>query len=385
MTKMTKLSAGTFAAVITPVILLAQAPAVVEPRQELTGIIQGFLEKTASDDWDDLEKLPRIRWTSPLTALQNCLPDGNCYARQGTATFAGKTFATIGAGARTFAVSLYLRNASSPLGEAAVLSALRADGFAVDLVRCPTPGQPGGTNWYRLRGPNSNPGVLSIQTSCNGSACEGFIVSRGESLPSLQANQVRLYSEACGPGADRKPVSTSSPHEVLAQTLASLIPPASMTALYDWKTFLAMKTQVQWASYGVTKSPLTFLGDPNPYSVSGAVTYSGRRYNPMASGSETQVKVVYFQEGGLHSQGEDLLGVLRSLGFAVQLARCGPVYTGSTNNWYRVTRATTRPVMLQRSIRRDGNQLQDSYALRFDGTLPTRDARDRDPGAAGCE
>jgi hypothetical protein len=31
---------------------------------------------------------------------------------------------------------------------------------------------------------------------------------------------------------------------------------------------------------------------------------------------------------------EDLLGVLRGKGLEVKLARCGPVYTESINNWY---------------------------------------------------
>lgn len=366
-------------------ILLAQAPDVAKPEGELIGIIQGFLDKTFNNGWDSVEKLPRIRWTSPAAELKDCLPDGNCYARQGAANLGGRNITAVAAGARTFAVSLYLRNPSSPFGEEAVLAALRTASFTAELARCPASGQPGGTNWYRLRSPKSNPGVLSIQTSCNGRACEGFVVSQGENLPPLQANQVRLYSEVCTAGADRKPVSTLLPHEVLARTLASLIPLASVPALYDWKAFLAMKTQVEWAPHGVTKSALTFLNDPNPFSTSGSVAYAGRRYNPMASGSETQVRVVYFAEGGLHSQPEDLLGVLRAQGFAVQLARCGPVYTESTNNWYRVTSEKTRPVMLQQSLRRDGSQFQGSYALRLDGTLPARDPRDRDPGAAGCQ
>jgi hypothetical protein len=54
--------------------------------------------------------------------------------------------------------------------------------------------------------------VLSIQNSCNGKPCEGFVVSQGEALPPVQANQVRLYSEQCGTGADRKPISTVLPH-----------------------------------------------------------------------------------------------------------------------------------------------------------------------------
>jgi hypothetical protein len=40
--------------------------------------------------------------------------------------------------------------------------------------------------------------------------------------------------------------------------------------------------------------------------------------------------------------------------------------------------------MLQQSIRYKGNQVQDTYQLRLDNTLPARDPRDREPGVAGC-
>jgi len=76
--------------------------------------------------------------------------------------------------------------------------------------------------------------------------------------------------------------------------------------------------------------------------------------------------------------------VLYEKGLTVKLVRCGPVYTESTNNWYSATSSATRPVMILQSIRYDGNQAQDSYALRIDGTLPARDPRDRNPGTGGC-
>jgi hypothetical protein len=117
---------------------------------------------------------------------------------------------------------------------------------------------------------------------------------------------------------------------------------------------------------------------------SGHVSFSGREFSLLASGTPTQVKVIYFDEGGMHPRGEHLLGVLYEKGFTVQLVRCGPIYTESTNNWYRVTGARTRTVMLKQSIRHDGNQVQDSYELRLDGSLPARDQRDRDPSINGC-
>lgn len=105
----------------------------------------------------------------------------------------------------------------------------------------------------------------------------------------------------------------------------------------------------------------------------------------LASGTPTQVKTIYFDEAARHPRAEDLLGTLRAKGFAVQLVRCGPVYTESINNWYRVTSMQTRPVMLKQSIRLDGKQVQDVYELRLDASLPKGDPRDRNPGVGGCQ
>jgi hypothetical protein len=127
------------------------------------------------------------------------------------------------------------------------------------------------------------------------------------------------------------------------------------------------------------------LGDPNPYSQSGSATYASRQYHVVASGTRAQVLMIQFEEARLHPAGENVLGALRAIGFMVRLARCGPVYTESTVNYYRVSSSGTRPIVLKQSIRRDGNQFQDSYDLRVDDTLPQRDSRDRDPGSSRCQ
>jgi len=129
----------------------------------------------------------------------------------------------------------------------------------------------------------------------------------------------------------------------------------------------------------------SFKNDPNPAAQSATLTLAGRKFSVLASSSAEQVKTVYLEEMGMHPLGEHMLGVLYSKGPQVQLARCGPSYTESTNNWYTVKSAATRPVMLRQSIRYDGNQVQDSYELRLDNTRPKRDPRDRDPGVAGCQ
>jgi hypothetical protein len=288
----------------------------------------------------------------------------------------------IATGARTIVSFIYFRNAAVPLGESAIVAALKQKGFSATLARCPVPGTIGGTNWYRLEGKASEPGYLSVQTSCNGRPCEGFSVSRGTELPALQPNQLKLYSEKCSAAAsDRKPVSTVMPHEQLAQIFVTLIPAASGAAFYDWKTLTTLLPAVQWSPGG----PKNFDPSvPNPWNLSGQMRMSGREFSVQGSGSQTQVKTISFDENGMHPRGEDLLSSLRAQGFEVKLARCGPVYTESTNNWYNVTSAKTRPIMLKQSLRMDGKQVQDTYELRLDATLPKRDPRDRDPGVSGC-
>ncbi|MEZ5356281.1 MAG: hypothetical protein R2762_26905 [Bryobacteraceae bacterium] len=365
---------------------LPAARAAGKPEDALAAVIRAFLDKNLSTDWAGVEKLPGIRWAPlPPTALQNCLPDGGCFTRQGAAILGGRKIAVVATGARTIVSNVYLRNVTAPFGEAAVLAALREASLSTELARCPVnAASGGGTNWHRISGAAVNTGIVSIQTSCSGKPCEGFVLTGGSQLPPLQPNQVRLYTEQCSaPEADRKPVSNLLPHEQLAHTLAALIPPAG-GSLPDWKAMAAVPAGIEWQAGGPKKTDLSFRNDPNPMAQSAQTVVAGRRFSVMASGSPTQVKTLYFDEGGMHPKGEHMLGVLYTLGFAVKLARCGPVYTESTNNWYSITSAKTQPAMLRQSIRYEGNQVQDAYELRLDGTLPARDPRDRNPGVNGC-
>lgn len=362
------------------------AHAAGKPEDELAAALKAFYSQSFTADWSGLEALPGIQWAPlPPTELKNCLPDGGCFSRPGKASIGGRNMIAVASGARTIVANLYLRNATAPFGEAAVLAALGGVGLSTELARCPVPGTPGGTNWYRVNGAGVNAGVFSVQTSCNGRPCEGFALSQGEELPALQPAQLKLYSEQCSaPPADRKAVSSVLPHEALAGMIAALIPPAAGPALSDWRALAALPTGIE-----LLASPkpwdLTFKNDPNPIAQSGNLALASRKFSVLASGSAEQPKTIYLDEMGMHPRGEHMLGVLYTKGFQVQLARCGPVYTESTNNWYTVKGAASHPVMLRQSIRYDGNQVQDSYELRLDNTLPKRDPRDRDPGVGGCQ
>lgn len=356
----------------------AQAPAA----DQFAAVVKAWVGMGQPTDWDGVEGLPGIRWAAlPPADLPNCLPDGSCYARQGTWTLEGRPIQVIATGARTMVFHVYFRNPGAPVGEEATLAALAKAGLTADLARCPVRGGQGSTNWYRLTGGES-PSVLAIQMTRGQRPTEGFVLSGGEKLPGLQPNQVALYSEQCAPGAVQAPVSTLKPHERLAEIVVALLVPSS-AAPHTWAGLAGVPTDITWLEGPTPVSG--FKGDPNPLMRSGRATWGGREFSVAATGTADQVKNVHLDELGLHPRGEHMLGVVYTKGIAVRLVRCGPVYTGSTNNWYSLESPRTRPAMIRQSIRYDGNQVQDAYELRLDGTLPPRDPRDRNPGVNGCQ
>lgn len=172
----------------------------------LVAIARAYLAG-GSTDWTGIEKLPHTKWAPlPPTALKNCLPNGDCFARPGAANPADGNLAVVATGARTMVFNLLIRNLAAPIGEPAMLAALEQAGIAAELARCPVKAGAGGTSWYRLKGPNLSPGYLSIQPAGPGRPNEGFVISQGDELPALQPNQLALYAEQCAAGAERKPV-----------------------------------------------------------------------------------------------------------------------------------------------------------------------------------
>lgn len=376
---------GVIAATLASLAFLSAFQTARKPEEEFVRIAKAYLGGSLPADWDGIEKLPNLKWAPlPPTSLKNCLSNGDCFTRQGTATVGGRNLVVVATGARTMVFHLLFRNLSAPMGEPAVVAALKQAGLTAHLARCPVKSGAGGTSWYRLKGANLTQGHLSIQPAATGRPNEGFVLAQGDELPALQPNQLASYTEQCAPGADRKPVSTVKPHERLAQTVVSLLVPAAGPAHYDWKALAGLPTDITWDSGGPKKADLSFKSDPNPLMQSGYVTYAGRKFSLMASGTPAQVKHIYLDEQGRHPRGEHMLGVVYEKGIAVRLVRCGPIYTESTNNWYSLTSAKTRPAMVRQSISYDGNQVGDAYELRLDGSLPARDPRDREPGVNGC-
>jgi len=378
------MSSRSAAAAVSIALLSAFQPA-PSPEEAFVEIVRAYLGMSLPSAWGGVEKLPHTTWAPlPPTSLGNCFPDGDCFTRQGTAAVGGRNLTMVATGARTMVFHVYFRNAAAPMGEPAVVAALRLAGMTADLARCPVKSGAGGTSWYRLKGANLSTGILSIQPATTGRPTEGFVLSQGEDLPALQPNQLALYSEQCAADAERKPVATGKPHEQLAETIVSLLVPAAGPALYEWKALAGLPAVINWNPVGPKPADLSFKNDPSPLMQSGDATYAGRKFSLMASGTPSQVTRIYLEEMGLHPRGEHLLGVVYEKGIAVRLVRCGPVYSESTNNWYSLTSAKTRPAMVRQSIRYDGTQVQDTYELRLDGRLPARDSRDRDPGVNGC-
>lgn len=352
--------------------------------EQLAALVRAWLSVGQPAGWDALDALPGARWAAlPPAALQNCLPDGGCFARQGALTVGGRNLTAVASGARTMVLHLYFRNTGAPLGESAALAALTAGGITPTLARCPIRGGAGTTSWYRLSGAGVSAAVLAVQQTRGATPTEGFVLSSGEELPALQPNQLAMYTTDCTAGAPQRPVSTLLPHQRLAAVVTTLLIPAANAGM-DWAALRALPTDITWNQESPIRMDRAALGDPNPLAITGTATYAERRFSVVASGTPDRVLQVELEEGGQHPRGEHMLGVVYERGVAVRLVRCGPVYTSSTNNWYALTSARTRPAMILQAIRYDGNQVSDRYVLRLDGTLPARDPRDREPGVGGC-
>ena len=65
-----------------------QAPS---PEGDLARLAKSYLSGVQPSDWRQIEALPNTRWAPlPPTALTNCLPNGDCFVRQGSATVGGR-------------------------------------------------------------------------------------------------------------------------------------------------------------------------------------------------------------------------------------------------------------------------------------------------------
>ena len=170
--------------------------------------------------------------------LQNCLPDGGCFTRQGMLVTEGRNLVVIATGARTSGPHLLQEFDNTYRRSRCPGCVETRRRFSQSLPAAPYKERSAARIGIALRAWERARAICQIQTSCNGKPCEGFSVSLGGDLPPLQPNQLSLYSEKCSTTdtGDREPISTVMPHEQLAQIIVTLIPQGPGPAFYDWKT-----------------------------------------------------------------------------------------------------------------------------------------------------
>ena len=120
---------------IAAALFLAAFQVSPKPDAAFAGLVKRYLGMGIPAGWDALEQLPGIKWAAlPPQSLTNCMPDGGCFTRQGQLAIAGRKITVIATGARTMVLNLYFRNSAAPLGEAAVVAALKHAGMTAELL-----------------------------------------------------------------------------------------------------------------------------------------------------------------------------------------------------------------------------------------------------------
>jgi hypothetical protein len=108
-----------FSAVIVILMAFCQPSSAhaAAPEEQFIEDVKVALGKNFNTDWNGLDSLPGIKWAPlPPQSLQNCLPDGGCYARQGVARFGDHSMNVIASGARTFVTNIYFRSTARAMG-----------------------------------------------------------------------------------------------------------------------------------------------------------------------------------------------------------------------------------------------------------------------------
>lgn len=150
-------------------------------------------------DWRWLETVPAISWaTLPPQMLDKPMSNGELFRRSGTASVGGQTIKVLAGGARTMVMNLYFRNDGPPLGEDALLTALREGGYAVTRMRCGKAKTMPVPTWYRLSGSGKQAGILWIAPSRGAQQpWEGFSLRLDGVLPPLTARETPVYTDRC--------------------------------------------------------------------------------------------------------------------------------------------------------------------------------------------
>ena len=129
-----------FAALVASLVLIGlggTALATGKAGDDVAGLIKSLMTHGGAD-WSSVEDVKAIAWKPlPPKMLQDCLPDGGCFTRNGSAKIGGQPVSLLATGARTMVFNFYIKNSGRHVGEAALVEALTGAGMSPVLARCP--------------------------------------------------------------------------------------------------------------------------------------------------------------------------------------------------------------------------------------------------------
>jgi hypothetical protein len=361
---------------------------------QLAQVVAALMQPAGTDGsypgWESLDAVKQIRWQSgPLTMLDDALPDGSYFTLKGLANLGGLPFGVVATGARTMVVNVYFRNVGkSPVGEQAVIAALKGRGFSLDLARCPIKGAaPAGNKWWRIDGNGKRPAFFNAQTDCNGTKCEGYALLLGETLPTMTPQQQRFYTDRCSGEAAGQATATPTAWDEQLASLFMVLIPLERSGAVAWPEIDKAK-MVTWAPMPPQQMPIPPWSDKeNHFYRGGQADLGGRVLYLTATGSKDEVRNVHAEDAETQANRGDVFKVMQQKGFDVQLVRCGKLYQLSAAKWYRVTGQGKRPVILMRNVRCDTVACpkgQENYTLELDGVLPEFQAGEVEAVSGGC-
>ena len=150
-------------------------------------------------DWMILDKAPYIQWAPlPPVMLTKPTSDGHYFRRNGIAKIGSQPWKVYAAGARTMVMSHNFLNEAAPLGEDALLAALKQAGFTVTAARCTIVPNRNAPKWYRLSQTGRQPAFLwVIPAGANLKHWEAFNLNLTDTLKPLTPAEQKVYTDHC--------------------------------------------------------------------------------------------------------------------------------------------------------------------------------------------
>jgi hypothetical protein len=389
-----RISLTNLALVASLVLIGLGAPALATGKagDDVAGLIKSLMTHGGAD-WSAVADIKAITWEPlPPTMLQDCLPDGGCFTRNGSAKIGGQPVSLLATGARTMVFNFYIKNSGRHVGEAALVEALTGAGVSPVLARCPlkTNDAQHHSKWWRVESGQAK-GFVSLTYACGAKRCEGVGYSVGPDLPKLDPGELAMYSEQCVASvAAAKAVSSELPHQAIAKMIATVIPAANEAQPYSWDVIRSRVPGFAWNKGALWPHDpaISYDNDPNHWMLSGTgiLSLATRDFSVLATGDKTNARLLRMEEGGSHPMGEDvkLLQSLRDDGFQVALARCGKVYTEQKLTWYKLTSDKKRGAYLLIDTGNEGKREHTRYRIYLDGKLPPLMQGEANAGTGRC-